>query len=709
MIPRSIMANPALAWLETPGWWEFLRREMAPTPERWGATVRLTLACVICTIPMMMFHLKQPAVMIIAIFLVSRQDLSGTLLGTIMAIVAATFGWGLLVLYYVCALDLTWLRVLCVPAFIGLGLLMMRVVNPSILGLSVAIYVGFGLTIPDTVSNIETLNRTPTYYWWAWTLGVSANLAVQYLLNPHTSHSLLVRGLLSRLKAVEASLRALAAGELVQSQRSSIAELAFSGAAEQLRILKLLGAVDSLLNKHKSEFTAQIILVDRLVTAASLLDNRAISPISDALKARLLRAAEVCAAWRLALQQAHPLKFQALPGASAPNTAKTEALPALAEIERVIELLPLAASGKNLPDELKLPTHQKTGFLAPDAFTNPEHLHYALKGMLAATFCYLAFTLFAYPGIYTCVITCVVCSLSTVGASAQKGILRFAGAAVGAALGFISLMYVFPHLDSLVGFWFPFGAAMGLAAYVNFGSARISYVGVQMGFAFSKCAFQSYGTYTELRVARDRMIGIAFGLLVFGFINSRLWPVRALQTLRAKLSDVCHQLALLANPPQEGENRALQTAEAYNLRLKIYEDFSVVGEMLESSKFEGGAETRRKLAAFSDDAKVLFLRLLCISQNPSDADGLPKSLRTEVARFRAKMADAARMLAEALEGKPSRHAPDLGAALSELEQIVAAEIETVRDPRVAGEIRAHLALYRETIPIAKQLFETIGA
>lgn len=200
---------------------EFLRRELAPTPGRWQAALRITLACIACTIPVMTFHLKEPVMMMIGMFMITREDLSTTLLGTILAIVAAVVCCGLLLLYYMCALDLTWLRVLCVPAFIMLGLLMIRVVNPSILGLGVAICVGFGVTIPDTVSDIEILNRVPFYYCWAWILGLSVNLAVQYLLNPETSRSVLRRGLTDRLDAVERLLRRLAAGEPVDPEHSS--------------------------------------------------------------------------------------------------------------------------------------------------------------------------------------------------------------------------------------------------------------------------------------------------------------------------------------------------------------------------------------------------------------------------------------------------------------------------------------------------------
>ena len=678
---------------------------MAPAPERWQATVRITLACVICTIPIMTFHLKQPAMLMVGMFMVTREDISTTLLGTILAIVGSIIGCGLLLLYYMCVLDLTWLRVLCVPAIIGLGLLMMRVVNPSILGLGIAVCTGFGLTIPDTISNIEILNRTPFYYCWAWILGLSVNLAVQHLMNPHTSHSLLVRGLTSRLEAVETLLRGLATEGVIEPSRSSIAAFAISGAAEQLRLRKIAGAVDSLLKKRGLEFSAQIILVDRLVTAAAVLEVQRITPDNEAVKKRLLRVAEVCAAWRKAIPQDHPPEIYASPIEHSTGAVEMDGLPALAEMERVIELLPLAAHGESLPDELKLPPTKKSSFLAPDAFTNPEHIQFAIKGMIAATICYLIFTLFAYPGIYTSVITVILCSLSTVGASVQKGILRFAGAAVGGAFGYLSLMYIFPLVDSLGGFWLPFGAVMALAAYVNFGSVRISYVGIQICLAFCKCALQTYGTYTELRVARDRLIGIALGLLVFGVINSQLWPVSALETMRAKLSDVFRQLARLVGLPDEGKSPAPRMVEAYRLRLKIYQDFSVVSEMQESSKFESGGELRKKLESLGDEAKSLMLRLLAIIQHRPDLrpDVVPEPLRAASLRFRTTLAGVLENLSDRVQGKPERQWPDIEAALAEVEKTIAVEIKNVTDANVVAHLLGRLALYKEIVPVVGKL------
>jgi multidrug resistance protein MdtO len=685
---------------------KFLRHEFAPAPGRWQATLRITLACIACTVPVMVFHLQQPVMMMIGMFLIAREDLSSTVLGTVLSIFAVTVACGLLLLFYMCALDLTWLRVLCVPVFIAFGLLLTRVVTLGPIGLSIGVVLGFGMTIPDTVSANETLNRFPFYIWWSWTLGLSVNLAVQFLLNPENSQSVLLRGLTTRLDAVEKLLRRLAAGEAADSQHSSLAPLALAGVVEQIRLLKLARGIEPWLKKYDDELRAQFIVVDRLVTAAAVLEVQGIPSVNAAVQQRLRNLADACARWRTAIKIHQPPEVFDTSSASAATVSDRYALPSLAEMERAAELMPFTFPGWDLPEELKsAPNQDQGGILTPDAFTNREYLRFAIKGALAAFICYLIFTLAAYPGIYTAVISCIVCSLSTVGASLQKGILRFAGAAVGGILGYISLMYIFPHLDSLAGFWIPFGAVTALAAYVNFGSPRISYCGFQIGLAFYKCVLQTYGTYTELRVVRDRLVGIALGLAVFGIINSQLWPVTALATTRAKLVSVLRTLAKLAGLPDADEDHAPQLTEAYGLRLQAYQDFGAVRQLHESSKFESDGVRRERLMVIDNTVQMLFLHLLAIIQHRPDLrpSAVPEPLRAMSVRFRATLAGVLQNLAARVDGKPNRPMPDLPFALAELEKNVATQIKTVTDANVAAQIRARLALYQETLPITLKL------
>ena len=100
------------------------------------------------------------------------------------------------------------------------------------------------------------------------------------------------------------------------------------------------------------------------------------------------------------------------------------------------------------PDDLERPT-----LLSRDAFVNPEHLRFALKGCLAASACYVIYNALAWPGISTAVTTCLLTALSTIGASRQKQILRIAGAIVGGfVIGMGSQIFILPYVDSIAGF-----------------------------------------------------------------------------------------------------------------------------------------------------------------------------------------------------------------------------------------------------------------
>jgi hypothetical protein len=160
-------ANPAISWLNPTWIWEFLRREMASTPGRWKATLRITLSCLICTVPIMTFHLEQALLVMILMFSVSREDTTTTLLGTVIGILGFTIGCAALLGFYLCALDLEWLRVLAVPAFITLGLFINRVVTLGPLGTAISLPLAIGMITPDTISSSEYLNRYPFYFWWA--------------------------------------------------------------------------------------------------------------------------------------------------------------------------------------------------------------------------------------------------------------------------------------------------------------------------------------------------------------------------------------------------------------------------------------------------------------------------------------------------------------------------------------------------------------
>src|SRR5262249_27433393 len=184
MLRMASAATFSVASARTNRLLEFLREELRPYPGRWQATLRLPLACVVASFPVMAFHLHLPLVVMILMFLLTRQDTTSTLLITIIAIIGLTIGCGLLLLTYICVADMTWLRVLLVPAFITLGLFINRILTLGPVGSAIGIPLAMGMVVPDIIPSTEFLTRFPFYLWWAGVLGLTVSLGVQYLLNP---------------------------------------------------------------------------------------------------------------------------------------------------------------------------------------------------------------------------------------------------------------------------------------------------------------------------------------------------------------------------------------------------------------------------------------------------------------------------------------------------------------------------------------------
>src|SRR5258705_6585907 len=136
--------------------------------------------------------------------------------------------------------------------------------------------------------------------------------------------------------------------------------------------------------------------------------------------------------------------------ATHPASDESASAPApLADIERTLEQLSMI----NRIEAPKPPAAKEGGprLLVPDATTNPEYVRFAVKGALASLICYVLFVGFDYPGIYTSVVTCFVVSLSTIGSSNQKALLRFGGAAVCGVMGLFAPGYVVSDIQRLGG------------------------------------------------------------------------------------------------------------------------------------------------------------------------------------------------------------------------------------------------------------------
>ena len=86
-----------------------------------------------------------------------------------------------------------------------------------------------------------------------------------------------------------------------------------------------------------------------------------------------------------------------------------------------------------------------------------------------------------------------------------------------------------------------------LAAWVGYGSERISYAGWQIGLAFYLVVLQGYGPTIDMYTARDRTIGILFGNIVIFVIFTTIWPVSVANVVRTHLARALERLAALVD------------------------------------------------------------------------------------------------------------------------------------------------------------------
>ena len=171
-------------------------------------------------------------------------------------------------------------------------------------------------------------------------------------------------------------------------------------------------------------------------------------------------------------------------------------------------------------------------FWSADAFTNPAHVHFALKVTFAAMFCFIVYEAIDWSGIHTAFITCTFIALESTEATLYKGTLRFVGCLIGGALALFSIVFLMPHMETIASLVVLVACASAIAGWVATGSERISYAGLQIAFAFFYSVFQGYAPDTDLDNLRNRVVGILFGLIVTGLVFHYIWPERSTDRIK---------------------------------------------------------------------------------------------------------------------------------------------------------------------------------
>ena len=678
---------------------EFFRRELTPTPGRGSATFRLTLACLAATIPIFTHRIPLALIVMILMYLITQEDTAATVIGSILGVIGVTIGLGLALLAWKISLDIVCLRLCFLILFLFGGLFLKRVLTIGALGSAIGLPAALVMILPDILPpSPEVLTEFVLWLWWCVTLGLSVNVGVQLLFSRGDPLMLLQRELATRLDTVAQTLRRLGGERVAVPEHDSLRSLAIAGMSRPLALLKTASVIHVWAHERHEGLSAIITLTDRLVASTVALETLPDLPQEPLLHDRLLNVADGCDRMRRASNELRlPDDWVAL----ADEKSAQPAFPLL-DIERTLDQIALAVPrySEELSQPRAAPSEKRSLFL-PDAFDNPEYVRFAIKGTVAAFICYVVFIGFDYPGIYTSVITCFVVALSTIGASNQKGILRFGGAAVGGLMGLIALVYLFPNVETIGGFWLVFGAGTAVAAWVNFGTPRISYGGYQIGLAFYKAILQDFGPATSATVVRDRLIGVFFGLIVFGAVEHLLWPVRAQDALRARLAEILHLLADLARSGTSDKTSSVIADEVDSWRRRISQKVDDIQGLIESSKFESGNLDVDEIQKRTGDGQLVFVLLLSLARQSRDISLISDAMQAAAVDLDNGVATALEVLANHVSGDSEQMVPELNDPLNAFERSIAGT--GARDEGTVAHFTRRLALYRALVTTIKQL------
>jgi len=227
-----------------------------------------------------------------------------------------------------------------------------------------------------------------------------------------------------------------------------------------------------------------------------------------------------------------------------------------------------------------------TSLFVPDAFTNPAHVHFALKVTFAAMFCYIVYQGIDWSGIHTAFITCTFIALESTGATLHKGVLRMGGCILGGALALFTIVFLMPHMVTIASLAVVVACASAIAGWVAAGSEMISYAGLQIAFAFFYSVFQGYAPDTDLDNVRNRVVGILFGLIVTGLVFRYIWPEHTIDRLRDALRTALRQLAQLLEIRSPETSIKTGKAEAHSLITETSRSFDQARRYVELTQFE---------------------------------------------------------------------------------------------------------------------------
>jgi len=634
-----------------------LLRLLLPFPGRLEFAARVALICALTTLVVEIYQTPEPALTVYIVFFLNKPDRGTSLILNVAMLILFSLTVASVILLATIVVDYPAWRVASI-AVISLGLLFLASgskLRP--VGAIVALIIGYALDELGTVHGGEIATRALLYVWLFVGIPAGVSICVTLLLAPPPG--VFVQQMLARrLRLAAAMLRTPD-----ESVRREFTECLREGNGELQKLLKLVRVEKSLAREHIEALRQAAASSFEILVLTDVMDRDPAAAFPAPLRERLSSTLESMA--QILEDGAYPvdIEFEAMSGHEPPLPPRaTEVLARVSEtLSSFAVIVPNAQS--QAPSAQPSGSAKKSGgFFLPDAFTNPEHVQYAVKTTAAALFCYILYSLLDWPAIHTCFITCYIVSLGTTAETVEKLALRILGCLAGAAAGIGAIVFVIPHVTSI-------GALMAVvflgafaSAWIAAGSPRISYAGFQIAFAFFLCVIQGSGPSFDMTIARDRVIGILLGNVVIFAVFTNIWPVSVGKRIDPAMAALLRRLGALLTEAS-GPARRSEGAEAQEMLGGIERDLDLAEyEPASIRPRDSWIDGRRRAA---DELGAAFGPLFL-----SGSKDLP---------FAAKIAGRLSRLADRLEGSGEIMAPARDGIVSRAE-ISTQDLESAQLP-----------------------------
>ncbi|MHA6729279.1 FUSC family protein [Devosia sp. A369] len=463
---------------------DFLRAELRPYDGRLGASLRMALACMIVVLIAMSQQVPEAALSCYLIFFAARNNAGSGILIAGGLIVAASVGILIGLLFLQLAADEPMLRLALLVLFTFGGMFFSQASRAGAIAATIGFVFAFVMTLYDIIPIPELLSRALSWMWVVVFFPMATLILVNALLGPNPAH-LARRAIADRLSI---TARLLAGDATARAEGEAL----LAAGAGDLATFTGMGGLFGYFSRDEAR---------RLLAMAP--DSQNLLALAVALPtAGQVDTAASLAVLADAVRQGKPMP----PG------------PLADPVKRLAGLWAGTISATAAAEP-------KPPLLAPDAFTNPVYLQFALKALLAVLITYLIYTAWDWFEVHTAMITCFYVALGSAGETLHKSALRIAGCLIGAVMGVGAIFLFMPQMTDIGHLLVLVGIGSFIAAWVSNGSSRIQYMGWQMALAFFLCVLPGFGPSFDVSVATNRVIGILLGNVVVALVFLGIWPV----------------------------------------------------------------------------------------------------------------------------------------------------------------------------------------